>query len=301
MSKGVDVYTRYQKVIDWGRVQSAGYEFAYVKVSDGTVAKDTADWGPRGRAVGIHMGAYHYAQPGDPIAQANLLCNLAVSNELSDLAPALDLEAPFTPNQSAVNFAVAFLRQVRARGFRPALYGNQSMMNVIRGPVLAAIPETYIWIARYGANPTGHFDLWQHSQSGQVPGIYASAVDLNTGVIPLNTVVGGGAASSTATPNVNQKDEERTVIAEASNDDYIVLPTFGGRKLFVGAAYGRTVNAKEIWAIGASKASGGNYLSNGAGQVFAADRPGPIMLPEGTVSVTIRYSASHAFTAWVTD
>lgn len=299
MAEGIDLYTKYQTVTDWTKVRGAGYEFAYVKVSDGTSSKDTAGWGPKGRTAGVKMGAYHYAQPGDAVAQANLLVDRAASQGLSDLAPALDLEAPFVPGTAAVNFAIAFLKQVQARGFRPCLYGNNSMLSSVRTPVLNAVPATVIWVARYGASPTVGHDLWQHSDAGKVPGITASSVDLNAGTIPLNTPAGGGSSTSSSTPNTSARNEERTVKADASTDGYVVIPTYGGTKLYVGAAYGRTVICTEIWHIGPSGSAGGAYLNNGAGQSFAADRPGPLPVNPAAVSVTLRYNADHEFTAWV--
>lgn len=294
MAEGIDLYTKYQTVTDWTKVRGAGYEFAYVKVSDGTSSKDTAGWGPKGRAAGVKMGAYHYAQPGDAVAQANLLVDRAISQGLSDLAPALDLEAPFVPGTAAVNFAVAFLKQVQARGFRPCLYGNNSMLNSVRGPVLNAVPATVIWVARYGADPTVGHDVWQHSDAGKVPGITASSVDLNTGTVPLNTPAGGGSSSSS-----QKKDEDMAIVGLPSTDDFISVPVNGGTKLYVATGYGRSVNCTEIWHIGDSPATGGSYLNNGAGQTFAADRPGPVPVTAGTKVVNIRYNANHAFTAWV--
>ena len=186
MPNGIDIYTKYQTVTNWNSVRGAGYEFAYVKVSDGNEDKPDNGWGAQGRAAGVAMGAYHYAQPGDPVAQANRLCDRSIQAGLTDLAPALDLESPFTPNQDAINFAIAFLRQVKARGFRPCLYASDSMMRTVRGPVKIAVPDTFIWVARYGANPSVPYDLWQYSSSGRVPGISAAGVDLDTGVIPFN-------------------------------------------------------------------------------------------------------------------
>lgn len=187
MSAGIDIYTKYQTITDWHAVRHAGYEFAYVKVSDGDEDRPDNGWGPAGRASGVAMGAYHYAQPGDPVSQANRLCDRAIQAGMTDLAPALDIEDPFVRNQATVDFAVAFIRQVKARGFRPCLYSSNNMLLTIRGPVKIAVPETIIWAARYGAKPTVQYDLWQHADNGHVPGISASGVDLDQGIIPRNT------------------------------------------------------------------------------------------------------------------
>src|SRR2546421_3620377 len=91
MAEGIDIYTKYQQVTDWRAVRNGGYEFAYVKVSDGDSNRDDGGYGPAGRRAGLAMGAYHYAQPGDPIAQANRLVDRAQAAGLLDLAPALEI------------------------------------------------------------------------------------------------------------------------------------------------------------------------------------------------------------------
>jgi GH25 family lysozyme M1 (1,4-beta-N-acetylmuramidase) len=196
MAQGVDVYTRYQTVHDWHAVRRAGYEYCYVKVSDGDEDRADDGYGPAGRAAGLAMGAYHYAQFGDPVAQANRLVRRAVQAGLTDLAPALDLEDPFTADQRAVDFAVAFLRRVKELGHRPCLYGNNTILGKVLGPARAAVPETVIWAARYGADPTVPYDVWQWSSSGSVPGI-TGAVDLNRGPVPRNDPGASGSSLET--------------------------------------------------------------------------------------------------------
>lgn len=191
MAKGIDVYTAYQNVTDWGAVRRAGYEYVYVKVSDGNTNRAVNGYGTKAKNAGIKGGAYHYAQPGNPVGQANRLVDQAEANDLVALAPALDIES--NPKihtwgvQEAIDFSIAFLRQVKARGHRPCIYANNSMLTAILGPIKAAVPDVLVWVARYGANPTVTYDLWQHSDQGSVPGIQAGSVDLNTGIIPLNT------------------------------------------------------------------------------------------------------------------
>jgi GH25 family lysozyme M1 (1,4-beta-N-acetylmuramidase) len=183
MAQGIDVYTRYQTVGDWGAVRQAGYEFCYVKVSDGDEDRADNGYGPAGRAAGLAMGAYHYAQFGDPVAQADRLLGRAAAANLTDLAPALDLEDPFTGDQRAVDFAVAFLRRVRDRGHRPCLYSNNNILTAILDKVRPAVPETLVWAARYGAEPAVPYDVWQWSSTGAVAGV-SGDVDLNRGVVP---------------------------------------------------------------------------------------------------------------------
>lgn len=186
MTEGIDVFTLYQDVRDWRAVRGAGYEFCYVKVSDGDEDRADNGYGPAGHSAGLAMGAYHYAQFGDPVTQAERLVHRVEAAGLTDLAPALDLEDPFGPDRRASDFAIAFLRRVAELGHRPCLYGNNTMLNAVLGPVKAAVPETLVWAARYGGAPTVPYDVWQWSSSGSVPGISAGSVDLNRGVIPVD-------------------------------------------------------------------------------------------------------------------
>lgn len=197
MAEGIDVYTAYQTVTSWSAVRNAGKTFAYIKVSDGTKTRADGGYAAGAKAAGVLAGAYHYAQPGDAVAQANLLVDRAVAIGATDLAPALDLESPFTTNATAVNFAQAFLTQVKNRGHVPCIYGSNSMLAYVL-PKLN-VPGLKIWVARYGANPTVGYDIWQYADNGSVAGISASGVDLNKGNPPLNKQASAPTQTSGAT------------------------------------------------------------------------------------------------------
>ena len=290
MSQGIDVYTRYQTVTDWHAVRQVGYEFAYVKVSDGNENKPDNGWGAQGRSAGLAMGAYHYAQPGDPVAQANRLCDRAIQAGLTDLAPALDLESPFTPNQVAIDFAVAFVRQVKARGFRPCLYASDSMMRTVQAPVRAAVPETYMWVARYGAKPSVAYDVWQHSSTGRVPGISGS-VDLDTGIIPRNTI-------PLVQPTPNTALLEGPLRLDPGQNRKISYPVAGRPPyLWLMNGYGAKLQVHQITPIRRTDDPDGQYGLNGwveqPGQpwIWDADRPGPYFLGDDRIAmVEVRYS-----------
>lgn len=305
MAKGIDVYTAYQTVTNWAAVRAAGYEFAYVKVSDGTTTRATNNYGPAGHAAGVKMGAYHYAQPGDPVAQANLLCDRATSQWLTDLAPALDLEAPFVPGAAAQAFAIAFLRQVKARGFRPCLYGNNAMLTGVLAGVRAAVPDVVVWAARYGADPTVSHDVHQWSQTGSVPGIAASGVDLNEGTVPLNTVT---------TPVPDQEDENMSedrgeaVPTDGTAWGVLHVPVNGNRYLRVASSYNNAVLIDGISVIGDTPGTSGRDVEAiQAGGSVAADRPGPWDLagigPDyaSKSHVVIRYKCDGPVKGWTNN
>lgn len=186
MSEGVDLFGLYNTVTDWRAVRNSGIEFAWVKLSDGNTNRDDYGYVAAGRGVGIVMGGYHYAQPGDPVAQANRLIDRCIAYGALELAPALDLESPFVPDQYAINFSVAFLKQVQARGHVPVLYANNSMLSGVLGPIRQTVPAVRVWGASYGAALTVPHDVHQYTSSGRVPGIVGN-VDRNTGVILRNS------------------------------------------------------------------------------------------------------------------
>lgn len=194
MARGIDVYTRYQTVTNWTAVRNAGYEYVYIKVSDGTSTRSEGGYAKAAQAAGLYAGGYHYAQFGNPVQQANILVDRCEATGATDLAPCLDLEDPFRADQNAVNFTIEFLKQIKRRGYTPCLYANNSMMSYLWPRVKPHVPDTILWVARYASNssttpslrPSVEWDVHQYSHAGQVPGISAGAVDLNDGIIPLN-------------------------------------------------------------------------------------------------------------------
>ena len=194
---GVDIY-RYQTVTDWQRF-AANVAYAWVKLTDGNgPAVVRGDKQVNGcKAVGVPVGGYHYAQFGDPVHQANVFLGEVRRLGATDLAPALDLEDPFTPGSTARSFGEAFCRAVADAGFRPAVYMSASMAGKVR-PDQWNIPGLIIWIAAYGGNDgarseaditryyPGRYDVHQFTSRGTVPGV-SGVVDLNWSVgVPFN-------------------------------------------------------------------------------------------------------------------
>lgn len=217
MAVGMDISPRYQRDINWSNVDfsdngTRGVRYCWVKVSDGTAPYVWSDGKTRfdaGRPIagaksrGIPVGGYHYAQPGDPIAQADLLVGEVNRWGALGVAPMLDLEAPFSPDATAKDFGIRFCQRVAAKGLRPAIYMSAAFARVLR-PDTWNIPGLVIVIARYGAVPeaggtyTGRYDVHQFSSSGVRGGV---GVDLDdsrnnnhlTAVTPL--VITGGFVS----------------------------------------------------------------------------------------------------------
>jgi len=193
--EGIDIYSKFQTVNNWNQVRAADIGWCYQKVSDG-VGTRTVQSPAAGRSAGVLQGGYHFSQVGDPVTQANLLVNQCTALGLLDLNPALDLEdnppssgLPNIPDSQKADWAIAFGRQVLARGHGFTLYANDSTWGIIKAKVMSALPSTFRWVARYRTVPPDNpYDAWQYTSSGSVPGISAGSVDRNKGKIPLNGV-----------------------------------------------------------------------------------------------------------------
>ena len=190
---GIDV-SHHQAGVDWPAVAGSGVHFVYVKATEGIDYEDPsfdAAWQALGEA-GLLRGAYHMYRPEDsPAEQAAWF--LSVLREAGsgprDLPPALDVErvssTDSVPREELAAGAVAWLRQVEAElGRTPLLYTNPSFW-VEKLEEDHELTEFPLWLAEYTDEEPGPLELgweewtlWQHSQSGEEPGI-PKAVDLN--------------------------------------------------------------------------------------------------------------------------
>ena len=183
-AQGIDV-SHYQGTVHWPTVAQAGYSFAFAKATDGLTYTDpqfATNW-PGMKAAGLLRGAYHFFEPADDaVAQAQFFLR-TVQPTAGDLPPALDVETLGTSAAALWDGVEAWLQTVAAAtGVQPFLYLDPSFATQNGAPsTLATYP---LWLAQYGVDqPTVPSDwtawtLWQHSESGTVPGI-TGAVDLD--------------------------------------------------------------------------------------------------------------------------
>lgn len=190
---GVDIY-RYQTVTDW-RAFARSASYAWVKLTDGNgPAVVRGDKQVNGcRSVGVPVGGYHWAQPGDPEHQASVFVGELRRLKALDLAPALDLEDEKFSLSTARDFGVRFCRAIARSGYRPAVYMSASWAGALR-PDQWGTPNLVIWLAAYGTNDgarrssavdrhySGRYDVHQYTSNGRVPGV-SGAVDLNWSTI----------------------------------------------------------------------------------------------------------------------
>lgn len=184
---GIDV-SHYQGDVDWHQVQSSGVAFGYAKATQGTRYTDpkfAENWAGMGEA-GLLRGAYHFYTAGDdPKAQAAHF-SAAVHLGPGDLPPMVDIETEgksTETNYDLIKDLHAFLDLLKqAYGVDPFIYTGPGFWNAHFNDSFDGYP---LWVAEYGVSEPEpvigwkYWTIWQHSQSGSVPGVNGS-VDLDT-------------------------------------------------------------------------------------------------------------------------
>jgi len=182
---GIDV-SYYQEIIDWPRVQRAGIQFAFIRLSDGAAQRDPrfeVNWAEARRA-GVLRGAYLFFRPEQSIAaQADLMITAMRDRERDDLPPVIDVEVDGGLARPIVAArARAWVDRVRAGlGVEPIVYTGGDLWRNGGAEMLASQP---LWIAHYTRGcptlpaPWAHWKFWQHTDHGAVPGI-DGVVDLD--------------------------------------------------------------------------------------------------------------------------
>lgn len=191
---GIDV-SQWQGDIDWSKVESAGIEFAFIRIGyqvgfDGELILDPYfEQNIRAaEGIGLPVGVYFYSY-ANTIEQAAEQADW-IAEKLQDytveLGVAFDWENWSDFNSAGMSFrtirkvAETFLDKLDERGYKGNLYSSKNYLEKIWQPDLW-LPDYYdIWLAQYYDRVTyeGDYWIWQMSDSGEVPGIYG-AVDLD--------------------------------------------------------------------------------------------------------------------------
>jgi lysozyme len=184
---GIDV-SRYQGVINWPQVATAGAKFSFVKMSRTTTPDPRGKLNlANGRAAGLLVGGYHFMTNGATgLNQANAFL-AATALKPGDLLPVLDVETP--PATAAgrilyVQRCEVWLNTVSAAigGKRPFIYTRKDILAALGNP--ASFRNCPLWLARYSSSPPPipvgftSYVVWQYSDTGSISGI-AGPVDLN--------------------------------------------------------------------------------------------------------------------------
>lgn len=209
MIKGIDV-SKHNGKIDWAKVKANGYEFVYIKHSQGVGALDPkfSDHFQAAKAAGFKVGLYHFASLNSPdeVADAKAEAEYFLkqtSNVKADLLPVIDVET------NEVNLTPSEVEQwiqtyYDAMGGKVILYSGSWFLNsnLHSNHKLGNIP---LWLSSYPFDrtqsvvtdelipklkqpkpPIGwtHYDVWQWTGKGTLDGV-KGLVDLNIGQPPL--------------------------------------------------------------------------------------------------------------------
>lgn len=211
---------------------NAGAQFAIVKVSEGTSYRNPKAKAQISSAKANNMlpMAYHFALFGANSGAAVAEANYAVSSARAMGLPkgsyiACDWETGDGNNvnggrDASANAIIAFMKRVKANGYKPLLYSGASLLNhnINTGKVTAAFPNS-LWVASYAT--MGRIDKPDFSYFPSMKGVAiwqftdnwrGLSVDGNISLLPLS--YGGGSASSQA-PKAKSIKNKKTVMHKA--------------------------------------------------------------------------------------
>lgn len=202
--QGIDV-SRWQGTnINWQQVKNAGYEYVFVKVTDGSAYKQEFIDGARIQAqgalnAGLKIGYYHFTHPGSmPSVQDDAVSEATFFTKtlLSDFPkPNFPLVADFEDEGMQLNahdadiWITSFKQEIIKAGYEFMLY-TYAVYSDKHLPSNHTHGDIPLWIARYQkpvnlnnlTSPAHGWDewkIWQYNESGVVQGINGNAVDLN--------------------------------------------------------------------------------------------------------------------------
>jgi lysozyme len=178
---GIDV-SYHSGVVDWDSVAASGFQFAFVKATEGDDLKDPA-FDSHWRALkqsGIVRGAYHfYVTEDPPETQAQFFIENVILDP-GDLAPVVDIEVigHNTPPGLTDRLTV-FLSMLEAHyGIRPIIYTSPTFWNKYLSADFGHYP---LWVAEYEVYepriPNGwtNWQMWQWKGDTKVAGVEKTA------------------------------------------------------------------------------------------------------------------------------
>lgn len=180
--RGIDV-SAHNGMMNLDAVKDAGYEFIFIKASEGETFKDSNFRLNYEKAVaaGLKTGAYHFFRfDRDGVAQAQNFLNVVGGRRL-DLGLAVDVEKfsnDTTLNHDVVkDRLVSMIEYLNLKGYRVILYSNADGYYDI---IQSVAPGECLWICSFSSIPINeNWTFWQYNHHGKVSGIQGD-VDLNT-------------------------------------------------------------------------------------------------------------------------
>lgn len=196
--QGIDVASEQHpsgKAINWSEAASAGYKFAFIKVSEGSYyvnpyyANDTA----QAQAAGMFTAPYVFAIPNysGGALQADYALNHANDTPDGHLLP-LILDIEYDPYDSEdgtnqcygltdsqmVSWISAFVTEAERRtGQWPVIYSTQGWWDACTGDSSSFAANDQLWVAAYGVSTPempaawANWTYWQYTDAASVPSI----------------------------------------------------------------------------------------------------------------------------------
>lgn len=168
--------------VDFDKVREAGYEFVYLKATEGVRFKDVRFErnAAAARRAGLKVGAYHFFRFDSPAYMQALNLAHSVRMQPVDLPLVIDIEQWTNPTghsaDSVLRHAAQMARVLESQGHRVMFYTNKQGQTRWMKRDLEEYP---LWICSLIDIPNPRaYALWQHSHSGSVPGVRGN-VDLN--------------------------------------------------------------------------------------------------------------------------
>lgn len=179
--RGIDV-SSHNGMMNLDAVREAGYEFIFIKASEGEDFKDSNFRLNYDKAVtaGLKTGAYHFFRfDKDGVAQAQNLLQ-AVGGRHLDLGLAVDVEKQSNDTTISRDLVkerlTTMIEYLNLKGYRVILYSNnEGYYDIIR----SAAPGECLWICSFNSIPINeNWTFWQYDHHGKVRGIRGD-VDLD--------------------------------------------------------------------------------------------------------------------------
>ena len=178
---GIDI-SHYQEGLDMKRLKEGGFDFAILKITEGTSYKDASavDFYLAAKEAGIPVGGYCYSHattPEQAWAEARYMLE-TINGFPFPLGLYLDIEEAdqlALPAETLYAIAAAWCGTIQEAGYVAGLYSSEGTLwakiSANRVP-----KDVIVWVAHYGNQPDVPCDIWQSSDSGSVPG-YNGNVD----------------------------------------------------------------------------------------------------------------------------
>ncbi|MBE5861486.1 MAG: glycoside hydrolase family 25 [Lachnospiraceae bacterium] len=203
-SLGIDV-SKWQGIIDFQKVRESGIDFVMVRVGyrtakDGRIeADENAAYNlQKAGEAGLFLGAYFYSSAitvEEAREEADFVADFVAKYSITypiayDCEGHLDADSRnfYLLSKERTQIAIAFLDEIRARGYDAMFYASKGEMEGDAAwDVMQLVEHGKIWVAQYPEEPYpqtkkssygGSHAMWQYSDDGHVDGMKTGA-DVN--------------------------------------------------------------------------------------------------------------------------